>query len=120
MVVYDITDRESFKAVENWIAEIDKFASPHVNRILVGNKSDLNSERQITYEEGQVLLKINSKELARAHKIKFLETSAKSSQNVHECFKMTTEEIMERVINKQMVKKEIPSIRNLSLSKVIL
>ena len=41
MVTYDITDKESFKAVENWLAEVEKYASEDVSIILVGNKNDL-------------------------------------------------------------------------------
>ena len=54
MIVYDITDRESFKSVDNWMSEVDKFASQNVNKLLIGNKIDLTSDREVTYEEGQV------------------------------------------------------------------
>ena len=41
MIVYDITDRDSFNAVENWLVEVDKYASEDVSKILVANKNDL-------------------------------------------------------------------------------
>ena len=41
IIVYDITDRKSFKEVENWLAEAEKYASEDVSKILVGNKNDL-------------------------------------------------------------------------------
>jgi GTPase SAR1 family protein len=40
-VTYDITDRESFTAVQTWMGEVEKHASDNISRILVGNKCDL-------------------------------------------------------------------------------
>jgi len=40
-LVFDITDRKSFKDIENWIMEVDKYANPNIIKILIGNKSDL-------------------------------------------------------------------------------
>ena len=47
MQVYDITDRESFDNVKQWLNEIDRYACENVNKLLVGNKSDLESKRQV-------------------------------------------------------------------------
>lgn len=52
IVTYDITDRESFSAVQNWMAEVEKYASDNISRILVGNKCDLESQRAVSAEEG--------------------------------------------------------------------
>lgn len=62
-----------------WMGEIEKYAAPNVNKILIGNKSDLTHERKISYDLGY--------SLAKEYKIKFMETSAKSSSNVMESFK---------------------------------
>ena len=78
IVVFDVTKQESFNHVKNWIADIDKFARPNVMKILVGNKIDLINERVISNEEG--------KKLSQQFKIKFFETSAKSSEGVKEMF----------------------------------
>ncbi|KAH0793663.1 Ras-related protein RABD1 [Histomonas meleagridis] len=78
VVVYDITDRESFEQVSHWMTEIDSHASPDVCRLLVGNKCDLNDKRAVKTEEGEAL--------ARQFGIPFLETSAKDSMNVDEMF----------------------------------
>lgn len=53
VIVYDVTDRESFEGVKNWIGEIDKYAEEKVFKFLVGNKSDLADRRQISTEEGR-------------------------------------------------------------------
>jgi len=88
-VTYDITDRESFSAIENWMNEVEKHASDNISRILVGNKSDMEDARQVSTEEG--------KELAEHYNVRFLETSAKDCKNVEEAFFMMTREIKSRV-----------------------
>jgi len=52
--VYDITDRESFDNVKQWLSEIDRYACENVNKLLVGNKSDLDSKRQVDTQEAKV------------------------------------------------------------------
>lgn len=53
VIVYDVTDRDSFEAVKNWIGEIDKYSDEKVFKFLVGNKSDLVERRQVSAEEGR-------------------------------------------------------------------
>ncbi|CEL92628.1 unnamed protein product [Vitrella brassicaformis CCMP3155] len=89
IIVYDVTDKESFLNVKNWIAEIDKYATENVNKLLVGNKCDLASKKVVSYDEG--------KELADQLGIRFLETSAKNSHNVEQAFHIMAGEIKSRV-----------------------
>ena len=44
-MTYDITDRESFSKVSEWMSEVDKHAQENISRILVGNKKDLEDQR---------------------------------------------------------------------------
>ena len=88
-MTYDITDRESFTAVENWMNEVEKHANDNISRILVGNKSDLEDLRQVSTEEG--------KELAEHYNVRFMETSAKDCKNVEEAYTMMTREVKSRV-----------------------
>eukprot|EP00826_Nyctotherus_ovalis_P054154 TRINITY_DN707_c0_g2_i3.p1 TRINITY_DN707_c0_g2~~TRINITY_DN707_c0_g2_i3.p1 ORF type:complete len:210 (-),score=53.95 TRINITY_DN707_c0_g2_i3:149-778(-) len=90
MVVYDVTDRESFQAVEGWLAEVEKRAAKDVVKVLIGNKADLAGDRKVSYEEGL--------EMAKQWGMKFLETSAKSGTNVQQCFQMLTEEVDQKVL----------------------
>jgi hypothetical protein len=53
-VVYDVTDQESFNNVKQWLGEIDRYASADVNKLLVGNKSDLESKRVVETAVAQV------------------------------------------------------------------
>jgi Ras-related protein Rab-1A len=78
ILVYDITNRESFNQLQYWIKEIDTHASPHVCRLLVGNKSDLNAKRAIMTEEGTAF--------ARQFGIPFIETSALNTSNIDTMF----------------------------------
>lgn len=55
-VVYDVTDQESFNNVKQWLNEIDRYASENVNKLLVGNKCDLESQRVVSYETAKVML----------------------------------------------------------------
>lgn len=53
-IVYDITDQESFNNVKQWLSEIDRYASDNVNKLLVGNKSDLEDNRVVSYDTAKV------------------------------------------------------------------
>merc|ERR1712039_75713 len=89
IVVYDVTDKESFNNVKHWMQEIDKYAADGVNKLLVGNKCDLSSKKVVSYDE--------AKELADSLSVQFMETSAKNAHNVEQAFQMMAGEIKTRV-----------------------
>lgn len=91
IVVYDITDRESFENVKTWMQEIEKYAQENVNRLLVGNKCDMGDKRQVSFEEGL--------ELAKSYRINFIETSAKTANNIDQSFKDIAKSVMERIMS---------------------
>ncbi|XP_039271189.1 ras-related protein Rab-8B-like [Styela clava] len=78
MLVYDITNSKSFDNIKNWIRNIEEHASSDVEKMILGNKCDMNDKRAIAKESGQTL--------AVEYGIKFMETSAKASINVEEAF----------------------------------
>ena len=78
LLLYDVTNKDSFKNLENWLIEIEKNSSDKVLKILVGNKCDLSDDREIQTEEGQAFAVRNGME--------FMETSAKMNTNVSEAF----------------------------------
>merc|ERR1712014_369616 len=88
-VVYDVTDMDSFNNVKQWLQEIDRYACENVNKLLVGNKSDLTSKRAVSSEQG--------KEFADSIGIEFLETSAKTSTNVEQAFLTMASQIKARM-----------------------
>lgn len=89
IVVYDTTDLESFNNVKQWLFEIDKYATSTVNKLLVGNKSDLTVQRAVTYDQG--------KEFAESFGMEFIETSAKVSSNVEKAFLMMATQIKSKL-----------------------
>ena len=89
IIVYDVTDTESFNNVKTWLQEIDKYASENVNKLLVGNKSDLVVKKTVD--------STMAKEFADSLGIPFLETSAKNSTNVEEAFMRMASDIKARV-----------------------
>ena len=88
IIVYDITDQETFNNVRNWLQEIDKFASDNVNKLLVGNKSD-RSDRQVDTNQ--------ARDFAASLGIPFIETSAKTAANVEQAFLKMTSDIKARI-----------------------
>ena len=85
LVVYDITDKESFEKINFWIENIKNNAPENAKLILVGNKCDLANERKVTIEDGE--------NKARKYNIKFFESSAKDGTNVNELFFYLANEI---------------------------
>ena len=53
-MVYDVTDQESFTNVKQWLNEIDRYANENVNKLLVGNKSDLTAKKVVDYQTAKV------------------------------------------------------------------
>merc|ERR1712169_89819 len=88
-VVYDVTDMDSFNNVKQWLQEIDRYATEGVNKLLVGNKSDMTDKRAVEYTV--------AKEFADSLGIPFLETSAKNASNVEQAFLTMARQIKERM-----------------------
>ena len=78
IIILIFYDKESFLNVRNWLAEVHKYASDNVKILLVGNKCDLEKDRQVSIQEGQ--------ELANKLNIPFIEASARNKMNVNEVF----------------------------------
>ena len=79
VLVYSIDDRKSFIGVEKWLKEIRIQSSPDIKLILIGNKTDLENKREVSYEEGKKFMEENEI-------LYFQEASAKSGINVKEIF----------------------------------
>jgi len=89
LLVYDITRRDTFENLQIWLDDCLKFSNPNIVIIIIGNKTDLESERQVPTEEGM--------EYARKNGFNFMETSAKNSDNVEEAFLRTAKEVYNKV-----------------------
>jgi small GTP-binding protein len=78
IVVYDLTNADTFARAKSWIKELQRQANPNIVIALVANKLDLGSKRVVNTEEAQAYADENG--------LLFMETSAKSGQNVNEIF----------------------------------
>jgi len=78
VVVYDITNRDSFYRAKAWVKELQRQGNPNIVITVVGNKTDLAKDRKIDAEEARQYTDENG--------IMFMETSAKTAHNVNELF----------------------------------
>merc|ERR1711920_1214180 len=88
ILVYDITNNETFSHVQDWLDEVHKAAGESVTKLVVGNKADLINQRQVNENQAS--------QYAQSVNASFIETSAKTAVNVDKSF---------LIIAKQLVKK---------------
>ncbi|XP_037446182.1 ras-related protein RIC1-like [Triticum dicoccoides] len=98
IIVYDVTDRESFNNVKQWLSEIDRYASDSVCKLLVGNKCDLVDSKVVDTEE--------AKAFAESLGMNFLETSAKEAINVETAFLTMSSEIKNKMASQPAVERK--------------
>ncbi|ELP95069.1 hypothetical protein EIN_253330 [Entamoeba invadens IP1] len=96
-MIYDVTSKESFKNIEYWTKNVKENADEGYNLMLIGNKSDLEQQRVVSYEEGR--------ELAEKLGIPFLETSAANSDNVKKMVMTMVEAIIKGERNEESAAK---------------
>lgn len=89
IIAYDITRPSTFDSVNHWIKEVENFGATNVVLVLIGNKCDLEDERQVPFQKACSMAKERGILAA-------LETSAKESQNVEEAFMMMARELLAR------------------------
>ncbi|MCO5587638.1 hypothetical protein L7F22_041588 [Adiantum nelumboides] len=89
LLVYDITRRETFNHLAGWLEDARNHANSNMTIMLIGNKCDLAHRRAVTFEEGQQFAKENG--------LIFMETSAKTAQNVEEVFISTASKIYKKI-----------------------
>ena len=112
IVVYDITRRDSFENVNVWLDELKEHGDTGINIIILGNKIDLVTQREVTVEEGQ--------KLAESKRAFFMEVSGKT--NAQDCVNTAFLTIIDNIV-KQMEKRheemngnELSSIRANSIN----
>ena len=81
LIVYDISNKQTFASVNQWINEVKTIRGNETTIIIVGNKNDLSEKRQVSEEEVKIL--------AKEQNGMFFEASAKSGDNVNNIFMKT-------------------------------
>jgi Ras-related protein Rab-2A len=89
LLVFDVTNRSSFQSLQGWLEDARQNCNVPITVMLVGNKADLESKRQVPKEEA--LQFANEKGLA------YIETSAKTAANVDAAFIQTAQAIFDKV-----------------------
>ena len=100
ILIYDVTNLQTYENVKNWINQIREEANPNVVIYLAGNKVDVNEElRVVKTEEGQ--------KIADEYNLTFYETSAKSGININEIFEDLVKKVDEIYSKLEVPKKQI-------------
>jgi len=94
LIVYDITQQSTFEDAAKWVRQFREYADEKAALMLVGNKSDLSSQREVNIED--------AKALADEHNMMFIEVSAKSAFGVETAFHRIISKVYERLSNTQV------------------
>mmetsp|Transcript_11673 Transcript_11673/g.29973 ORF Transcript_11673/g.29973 Transcript_11673/m.29973 type:complete len:212 (+) Transcript_11673:82-717(+) len=94
LLVYDITNEKSFENIKTWIKNIEQHASADVEKMILGNKCDMEDKRRISTEQG--------KQLAEEYGVKFMETSAMNRTNVEQAFTEIATDIKRKMDAKEV------------------
>lgn len=87
VLVYDTTSTSSFDHIDEWVTEVNRYTTDST-KILIGNKCDLTSQKMVDFSKGQ--------KKAQELQVDFMESSAKNSTNVEECFLSIARKLLEK------------------------
>jgi len=90
LLVYDITRRVTYNHLTSWLTDARNLTNQHTVIMLIGNKKDFDDKRDVSYEEAAAFAEENG--------LIFLETSAKTGENVEEAFIKTAQQIYQHVL----------------------
>lgn len=88
LLVYDITDQDSFLKVKSWVRELKQMRGSEIELVIVGNKTDLEDQRTVSYETAM--------RYAQTVGAQYVETSAKENESVTELFELLTQMMVAR------------------------
>lgn len=99
VIVYDITNKKSFENLRSWLDDVERYCKKDAIKILVGNKKDLNDNRQVDFEL--------AKTIGSSSDIVAMETSAKEDDNVDVLFNSIAAELSQRLSSTEYEEKAI-------------
>ena len=111
-VVYDITRKSSFESIDKWVNDLTAAADKKITIVVIGNKSDLEDQRQIPKEKGE--------EKAAKLEVAFLETSAFSGENLDKAFELMMNEIYKKCHEEMLAENDLEIIeggKDINLNK---
>ena len=111
-VVYDITRKSSFESIDKWVNDLTSTADKKITIVVIGNKSDLEDQRQIPKEKGE--------EKAAKLDVAFLETSALSCENLDKAFELMMNEIYKKCHEEMLAENDLEIIeggKDINLNK---
>ena len=111
-VVYDITRKQSFDSVDRWINDLKAAADKNLTIIIIGNKCDLEDQRQVNKEQGE--------EKAKNYEVAFMETSAFSGENLDKAFEKMINEVYKKCHEEMMAEGDVDIVgpsKDISLDK---
>mmetsp|Transcript_1954 Transcript_1954/g.3627 ORF Transcript_1954/g.3627 Transcript_1954/m.3627 type:complete len:224 (+) Transcript_1954:375-1046(+) len=92
LLVYDITDRETFTNLKRWLSEVQSHADRDIKLMVVGNKSDMEDSRAVSPDEGRAF--------AEQHNLYFVEASALKGDAVSYAFESLVEKVFEHHVTR--------------------
>ena len=98
-VVYDITRKQSFDSVDRWINDLRAAADKNLSIIIIGNKCDLEDQRQVNKEQGE--------DKAKNYEVAFMETSALSGENLDKAFDKMINEVYKKCHEEMIAEADI-------------
>ena len=102
MLVYDVTNSKSFDNIAKWLRNIQEHSNPDVEKIILGNKCDMEDRRVVSKARGEAI--------SRENGVRFLETSAKTNVNIDRAFIELTESILGKIVDVQEARQTLPPI----------
>ena len=91
LMVYDITRRSTYNHLSSWLTDARNLTNPNTVIYLIGNKCDLESQRDVTFDEAKLFAEENG--------LMFIEASAKTGTNVEEAFLETAKKIYQNILD---------------------